>query len=180
MRWVTIMLAALLSGCQSRPLPEVAMAQDVELERFMGAWFVLAHIPLPPEKKAWNAVEHYRLAEDGRIETTFVFRQGAADGKRKTFHPVATVSEDDPARWAMQFIWPFKADFRISWLDDAYQLTVIGREKRDYVWVMARTPEISAQQWQQMNTFLAEQGYALDKLRRVPQQWQGTPGYVFD
>lgn len=177
MRFFWVFFMVLMAGCQHRVLPPVAMAESVDLPRFMGSWFVLAHIPLAPENKAWNAVEHYQLLDNGRVATTFVFRQGSAEGERKDFHPVASIDSADNAQWKMQFLWPFKADFRISWLDSDYQLTVIGRKKRDYVWVMARTPEISAQSWQQIEAFLDQQGYDLAKLRRVPQQWAGTPGY---
>lgn len=177
MRILWVFFMVLMAGCQHRPLPPVAMADSVDIPRFMGSWFVLAHIPLAPEKNAWNGVEHYRLRDDGRIATTFVFRQGRADGERKDYHPVASIDPTDNALWKMQFLWPFKADFRVSWLDSDYQLTVIGRKKRDYVWVMARTPEISPERWQEMETFLTQQGYDLEKLRRVPQQWSGEPGY---
>ncbi|MCB1837094.1 MAG: lipocalin family protein [Alcanivoracaceae bacterium] len=178
MRILVLLVTVMLFGCQSKPLPPVAVAEEVDLPRFMGCWFVLAHIPLPPEKNGWNGVEHYRLDEQGRVATTFTFREGGPDGELKRYTPVAYVT-DDPSNaiWKMQFLWPFKADFRISWLDEDYQLTVIGRKKRDYVWVMARTPEISAQRWQEVEAFLAGQGYDMTKLRRMPQQWSGTPGY---
>ena len=168
----------LLAGCQST-LPPVAVADQVDLQRFMGPWFVIAHIPLPPEKHAFNGVESYHMNKDGSIATTYTFRDGSADGKLKVHHPVAFVS-DDPAVWKMQFLWPFKADFRISWLDPDYQVTVIGRKKRDYVWVMARQPHIPAQTWSRIQEFLKTQGYDLSRLRKVPQQWQGTPGYESD
>jgi lipocalin len=47
--------------------------------------------------------------------------------------------------WGMQFVWPFKGDFRIVVLNADYTHTVIGREKRDYVWIMARQPTIRPQ-----------------------------------
>jgi len=178
MRIFVLLVTVMLFGCQSKPLPPVAVAEDVDLPRFMGSWFVLAHIPLPPEKNGWNGCEHYRLDEQGRVATTFTFREGGPEGELKRYTPVAYVT-DDPSNaiWKMQFLWPFKADFRISWLDEDYQLTVIGRKKRDYVWVMARAPQISEQRWQEIEAFLAAQGYEMTKLRRMPQQWSGTPGY---
>ena len=175
-----LMLILMLAGCQST-LPPVAVVDQVDLPRFMGPWFVIAHIPLPPEKHAWNGVESYRLRDDGRIAVTYTFRDGGPDGELKRHHPLGFVT-DDPSHaiWKMQFIWPFRADFRISWLDPSYQITVIGRKKRDYVWVMARTPQISDQDWQTVRAFLSAQGYDLSRLRKVPQQWQGTPGYESD
>ncbi|MEE4250230.1 MAG: lipocalin family protein, partial [Alcanivoracaceae bacterium] len=143
-----------------------------DIPRFMGDWYVIAHIPLPPERRAWNGIERYDLNDDGSIATTFTFRQGGADGEKKRYTPTAWVT-DDPSNavWKMQFLWPFKADFRIIWLDDNYQTTIIGRQKRDYVWVMARQPAIDEPTYQTMLEFLEQEGYELSKLRRVPQQW---------
>lgn len=178
MRKFLLLVTLMLLGCQTKPLPPVAVVDQVSLPRFMGSWFVIAHIPLPPEKNAWNGVEHYRLDDQGRVATTFTFRQGGPDGEIKRYTPLAIVT-DHPSNaiWKMQFLWPFKADFRISWLDDEYQVTVIGREKRDYVWVMARQPTIPDEQFAAITAFLRAQGYDVSALRKVPQQWSGTPGY---
>ena len=52
-----------------------------------------------------------------------------------------------------------------------YQRTIIGRQKRDNVWIMARTPQISDAELQDLRERVARQSYDLDKLRTVPQQW---------
>ena len=69
----------------------------------------------------------------------------------------------------MQFVWPFKAEYRIIFLSDDYSKTVIGRTKRDYVWIMAREPAISDEEYNAILGFLREQGYDLKKLQKVPQ-----------
>ncbi|MDJ0989013.1 MAG: lipocalin family protein, partial [Desulfobacterales bacterium] len=74
------------------------------------------------------------------------------------------------AVWGMQFIWPFKAEYRIIYLTPDYTQTVIGRSKRDYVWVMARTPAIPANDYERILTLLTDVGYDLQRLQRVPQQ----------
>ena len=71
----------------------------------------------------------------------------------------------------MQFIWPIKADYRIVYINDDYTQTIIGREKRDYVWIMARTPQIPEKDYLQMLKLLAEQGYDISQIKKVPQQW---------
>jgi apolipoprotein D and lipocalin family protein len=151
------------------PLPTV---QDVDLERFMGDWFVLAHIPASIERKAYNAVESYALRDDGKIATTYVFRKGGFEGPLKEYRPVGTVRDRETnATWDMQFLWPFQAEYLIVELDDDYSVTIIGRSKLDYVWVMARTPEIAPEQWEALEAKLVELGYDLTRLRRVPHQW---------
>jgi len=74
------------------------------------------------------------------------------------------------ARWGMQFIWPIKADYRIIYLDEDYQRTVIGRSKRDYVWVMSRKPELSEEEFSRIQNFVGSVGYDKTRLQRVPQR----------
>jgi apolipoprotein D and lipocalin family protein len=71
----------------------------------------------------------------------------------------------------MQFIWPIKADYRIVYLTDDYSQTVIGRNKRDYVWIMARTPSIPEEDYQAIVELLGDEGYDVSKIQKVPQRW---------
>ena len=144
----------------------------VDLERFMGDWYVIANIPTFLEKGAHNAVETYALNDDGTVATTFTYRKGAFDGELKQYNPKGFV-RDDPsnALWGMRFIWPIKADYRVVYLDDDYTQTIIGRQKRDFVWIMARTPEISGEDYAKLRDFVAELGYDMSKLQKVPQDW---------
>jgi apolipoprotein D and lipocalin family protein len=167
-------LLALLAGCQSvREYPPLALAGPVDLERFMGDWYVIASIPTFIEKGAHNAVESYRLAEDGTIATTFTFREGSFDGERKVYTPTGFVRDaKSNAVWGMQFIWPIKADYRIVYVGPGYSTTVIGREKRDYAWIMARRPSIPEAEYRRLLGILAGQGYDISRVQRVPQRWR--------
>lgn len=168
-----ISLCALLGGCASNGLPPVATVPQVDLPRFMGDWYVIACIPTAIETQAYNAIESYRLDEDGSIDTTFTFYKGGFDGPKKEYNPRGFVIENSGnALWGMQFIWPIKADFRIAWLASDYSSTVIARNARDYVWIMARTPTISDEHYKELTTFVESLGYDLMKLRKVPQQWE--------
>jgi len=76
----------------------------------------------------------------------------------------------------MQFLWPFKSAFRIVYLSPDYSQTVIGREARDYVWIMARGPQIPAADYRSILAFLADQGYDVTRIRQVPQRWAPATG----
>jgi apolipoprotein D and lipocalin family protein len=146
--------------------------QHVDLERFMGDWYVIANIPTSLERDAYNAVESYKLGPDGTILTTYRFLDGAFDGKEKTYTPRGFVLDKETnAVWGMQFVWPFKADYRIIYLADDYSQTIIGRNKRDHVWIMARRPVISSEDYRRLRQFLAGAGYSTRQLRHVPQRW---------
>ena len=124
----------LISGCQT--LKPIHTVEYVDLDRFMGDWYVIANIPTFIEKDAYNAVESYRLDNDGTVATTFSYNKGSLDGPLKEYHPRGFIRDKKSnAVWGMQFIWPFKAEYRIIFLSDDYSKTVIGRSKRDYVWI---------------------------------------------
>ncbi|MDP3086875.1 MAG: lipocalin family protein [Methylotenera sp.] len=162
-------LASFMSACATNKLPPIATVPQVNLPKFMGNWYVIAAIPTMIETKSYNAIENYKLDADGTIATTFTFNKGSLDGEFKTYQPRGFVIENSGnALWGMQFIWPIKAEFRIAFLNDDYTQTVIARNARDYVWIMARTPTISDVEYTKLTNFISNLGYDLKKLRKVP------------
>ena len=87
--WIPL-VAAGLAACATHP-PTIPPVASVDLPRFMGDWYVIAHIPTPPEREAYDAVESYRLDAEGRIRTTFRYRKGGFDAPLETMEPVGTV-----------------------------------------------------------------------------------------
>jgi apolipoprotein D and lipocalin family protein len=162
----------MLMGACGASLPPLTTVAQVDIPRFMGDWYVIANIPTWIERGAHNAVESYRLDPDGTIATTFTFRKGGFDGPRKTYRPRGFILDPSSnAVWGMQFIWPFKSEYLILHLNNEYTHTVIGRNKRDYVWIMARTPDIPEDDYQQIVERLAAAGYDTKRIQRVPQRW---------
>lgn len=171
---LTIGIGLVLSACASTP-PTIPPVANVDLQRFMGDWYVIAHIPSLPEREAFNAIESYRLDDEGRIRTTFQFRKGSFDAPLKTMEPVGrVVPGTNNAVWDMQFVWPIQAEFVIVDLSADYSQTVIGRSKRDYLWIMARTPSIAEADYTALVEKAKALGYDTSKLRKVPQQWPET------
>jgi apolipoprotein D and lipocalin family protein len=59
----------------------------------------------------------------------------------------------------------------IAHLESDYSATIVSRSKRDYVWIMARTPSIPEAEYKQLAARVVALGYSLEKLRKVPQRW---------
>lgn len=166
-----------LVGCAApRRPPLQSLDREVDLARFMGRWYVLAHIPidnfLASEADAYNAVEEYELAADGTIPTTFTFRAGSFDGPAKKFTPTGFVHDERTnTEWRMQFLWPFKSAYLILYLDENYEKTIIGVPDRSHAWIMARTPDLPEGEYERLVDELQRLGYDLTGLREVPQRW---------
>ncbi|MBF0490913.1 MAG: lipocalin family protein [Candidatus Omnitrophica bacterium] len=160
-----------MTGCATS-LPPLKAVEHVDLKRYMGPWYVIACIPTFIETKAYNGVEEYRTLPDGSIDTVFTFNQGSFDGPKKRYNPRGfVVDKINNSTWGMQFIWPFKAEYLITYLSPDYGQTIISRSKRDYFWIQARTPQISETDYKSLLSILAAQGYDISKVRRVPQRW---------
>ena len=164
-----ISIVLIFQSCQTAP--PIQTVDAVDLERFMGDWYVIANIPTFIEKNAYNAIESYRLDGNGDVLTTFTFNKGGFDGPVKKYTPKGFIRDKGSnAVWAMQFIWPVKSEYRIIYLVADYSQTVIGRTKRDYVWIMARQPSLPETDYERILKFIEKQGYDISKVQKVPQQ----------
>ena len=139
--WIAVS-ALLVVGCSYQPREPMQAVRYVDILKFMGDWHVLANIPTFPERGAINPIERYSLNEDGTVDTRFSFisPKNGSESELKATGYIQTDSNN--AIWGMQFIWPIKADYRVVYLDPDYQTTIIGRNKRDYLWIMARDPNL--------------------------------------
>lgn len=164
-------IIVIMSGCQSSSYGPIRTEESVDIDRFMGDWYVIASIPTFIEKEAYNALESYELKGEDVVATTFTFNKGGFDGPLKEYNPKGFIRDDESnAVWGMQFIWPIKAEYRIVYVDDDYSVTIIGRSKRDYVWIMARDPQIADEEYDRLIGIVKAEGYDLSEIRKVPQQ----------
>jgi lipocalin-like protein len=49
---------------------------------------------------------------------------------------------------------------------------MIGREKRDYAWIMGRPPAIPDSAYQRIAELLAQEGCETAEIRKVSQRWE--------
>ena len=172
---VLLLFACLGAGCANGPAPLTALDRPVDLERFMGAWYVVAHIPIDlpfaSEAEAYAAVETYTLRDDGEIDIEYDFLDGGFDGPPTRFRQRGWVH--DPvhrSEWRVQAVWPFRAAYLITWVDPEYQRALIGVPSRSYAWILAREPVLSEEEIDRLSQRVADLGYDRALLRRVPQR----------
>lgn len=170
----SLAIIGLTNGCalNDAPLPT---AENVNIDLFMGRWYVHGYTPIIVDKNAHNAIEHYRLDADDKIQTTYQFRDGGFDGEIKTYTPVGWVHEKvaSKAEWRMQFIWPFSADYIILHLDTDYSETIVAHPSRKYAWIMLRDEMVSDADYDRLLSKLETAGFDTDLMQKLPQNWIG-------
>ena len=165
-----ISTTSVLGACSVMPPADFPRENYVDVDRYMGDWYVIAHIPPGKSANGYNNIETYSRGQENKINTVFTFREGSFTGEEKKMEPTGMVLDESGSAWAMQFFWPLKMEFTIHYVSDNYDSTIVARSARDYVWIMAREPEMAPAKYQQLVDRVAKLGYDMSKLRKVPQQ----------
>jgi len=169
--------ALFISACSTmnnKQLPPLATVPHVDLQRFMGDWYVQGIIPWFVERNNVGTMDIYKLRPDGRIDITYVFHKKSLDAPQKTMRAVGTVfNKETNAEWRVQFLWPFQAPFLVIYLDHDYQTTAIGHPGRDLLWIMSRDPVLATETYDKVLKSVAAQGYDTSRVERVPQRGPG-------
>ncbi|MGD8700518.1 MAG: lipocalin family protein [Gemmatimonadales bacterium] len=154
--------ASKLSGQES---DEPTTVESVDLERYVGLWYEIAKIPNRFQKKcASGTTAFYSIRDDGNIDVV----NRCLDGDGEIVRAVGLAKVEDAetnARLKVSFvnvlgIRLFWGDYWIIELGDDYEYAVVGHPKRDYGWILARTPALSDETIQQIHSLLREQGYS--------------------
>ncbi|MEC8614402.1 MAG: lipocalin family protein [Verrucomicrobiota bacterium] len=165
-------IMSLMTGCtlNDAPLPT---AENVNIDRFMGRWYVHGYTPIIVDNNAYNAIEHYRLDADKKIQTTYQFRNGGFGAEIKTLTPVGWVDEkvDSNAEWRMQFIWPLTAEYIILHVNADYTETIIAHPSRKYAWIMLRSDVVSDADYDRLIAKLNAVGYDTERIQKLPHDW---------
>lgn len=158
-----------LAGCATPQTP-VRTVPDVDLNRYLGNWYVIANIPYLLENGKVASYDTYLMRPDGRMGNVFTFRKGSFAAPEKSWHGVAwVVNKESNARWKVQFIWPFTATYLVLELDPEYRWAVVGTPKRKLLWVLARQRQLGETTYAEILQRIAAQGYDTNRLAKVPQ-----------
>lgn len=175
MQNVIAILSAVLSlfwqSCVSGPAYNKTVAK-IDLERFMGKWYVIASRATFLEKGAHNAIETYTLADNGKdIDIDFRFNKDSFTGKEKEIPQSGQVyNEATKAHWKVSPFWPLSFDYLIIAVDENYQWSVIGVPNQKYLWLLGRRPNFSDAEIRDILQNVAGLGYEIKAVERVPQQ----------
>jgi len=115
------------------------VVQNINIEKFMGKWYVISLIPNFVEKGCTNSSDTYTLNDDGTIDIKYY---AIKDGKERGIKQKGFVNEIEPARWDIQFLKPYipfyRAPYEVIILDPNYKYMVVGYPDNSFGWVFSR------------------------------------------
>lgn len=159
----------LLAGCATMTPPPRTVAH-VDLDRYLGCWYVIANIPYFLENGKVASYDTYARRPDGRLDNIFTFRKGGMDAPEQSWHGTAWVTNPATnAEWKVRFVWPLTSTYLILELDPDYRWAVVGTPGRGLLWILARERRLSDTDYEHILGLIERQGYDRTKIARVPQ-----------
>lgn len=164
---------ALIAGCVT-PSGEQALPQTVDhvdLESYMGRWYLIAGTPTMRDRRAHDALYDYFPRHGGRIDVEFYMRSDGHDGEWLMFSADAEVTNTQTnAEWKVSHTWPVTTTYRILHVESDYSVALVGDGKGRSVQLLAREPQIAAERFSDLMLNIQALGYDISKIRRVPHQ----------
>ncbi len=137
----------------------------VDLEKYLGKWYEIAHLPFRFENDCTDITATYSLSKDGNIS---VLNQCLKDGRLKQAKGKAKVVDKiSGAKLKVTFFWPFSADYWIIDLGKDYDYAVVGTPNRKYLWILSRTPQMDNELFSHLIESLKSKGFNVNNLIRT-------------
>ena len=164
---------------------DVKTVAKVDLKRYSGKWFEIARYPNKFQKKCiGNTTADYTIKADDEIEVVnqCVEKNGVineAKGKAKVEDEVSNAKLK--VRFApgyLSFLSAVWGDYWIIDLDENYQYAAVGDPKREYFWILSRTPEMSDAIYQNILRRAEKLGFDPGKVVKTPQKVEIIKGAV--
>jgi apolipoprotein D and lipocalin family protein len=140
----------------------------VELEKYLGKWYEIAHLPAKFQDGCSETTATYTLSKNGSISVLNECRRKGkvtqAKGKAKV------VDKNSNAKLKVTFFWPFYGDYWIIKLGNDYDYAVVGTPNRKYLWILSRIPQMDDKLYSQLIEYVKSEGFDVNKLIKTLQK----------
>jgi apolipoprotein D and lipocalin family protein len=154
-----------------------AVVPSVDLARYQGKWYEIARFPNRFEKSCLSDVSAtYTLNSDNTIRVVNECRKADGRMKRAEGRARKAASDGPTSKLEVRFAPAFLSFLPVVWGDywvidlaPDYSYSVVGDEKRDYLWILSRTPLMDEAKYQQALNAAAAQGFDVSRLVKTKQ-----------
>ena len=163
-RVCAVFLVLFLAGCTGAP-DGIRPVTDFELDRYLGTWYEIARLDHSFERGLVDVSAHYSLRDDGGVD---VVNRGYSPDKGEWQEAVGRayfVEGENVGHLKVSFFGPFYGAYVVFELDrEGYQYALVAGPDRDYLWLLARTPNLDPQRVERLLARAAALGFATDGL----------------
>ncbi|WP_367103530.1 lipocalin family protein [uncultured Psychrobacter sp.] len=152
---------------------------SVDLSKYAGKWYEIGRLPMYFQRNcASNVTATYtQKTDDSNINVLNQCLE--SDGTSITAEGLAIPADDTGSKLKVSFLPSWmrwlpvgQADYWVLARDPGYQTALVGTPDHEYLWLLARSPDISQETYAKYRKIAQEQGYNLKEFKLTPQNNQ--------
>lgn len=149
---------------------DVTAVPHLDLDRYLGRWYEICRLPMKYEDEAATDITAtYSFNDNGKVRVDN--RCFNAEGEPVQALGEATPVDDANSKLKVSFLpkalrWiPFtEGDYWVMKIDSAYQVSLVGTPDRKFLWILARSPDLSRPTWDDYLEEARRQGFDLSSM----------------
>lgn len=159
------------TGTPPEPLQTI---ERLDVGRYLGTWYEIAKYPNIFQRQCVSDTRAlYRQRDDGQLDVVNRCRKDNGEMAEAVGRARQIGAADSP-RLEVRFAPEWLAWLPVVWgnywvidLDPAYQLVAVSEPKREFLWVLSRTPTVDPAAYQALLGRLQAKGFDLSKLEKT-------------
>ncbi len=158
----------------AQPVGELKSIPSLDVDRYLGRWHEIAKFPNGFQKKcSSNTSAQYSLMSDGSIKVlnqcqhqNGQMEQATGQARQLGNASSAKLKVRFAPAWLsfLPFVW---GDYWVIDLDDQYELAAVSEPKREYLWILSRSPVVDESRYTALLTRLTAKGFDISKLEKT-------------
>ena len=175
-RWLAFTVLAVLMPMACVAGSQVKSISEFDVSRYMGSWYEIAKLPNWFQRKCVQGTQaRYKVLGPAQIEVNN--KCTTASGEEIQAIGLARPNGSGlPAQLEVRFAPEWTAWLPMVWgaywvldLDADYQLAAVGDPSKSYLWILSRTPVVSAERYDAVLQRLKVMGFDITKLEKTRQ-----------
>ncbi|OYY56089.1 MAG: lipocalin [Polynucleobacter sp. 24-46-87] len=165
-----------VSAQESAAIP-VKTIPSLDVPRYLGTWYEIAKFPNWFQKKCVsNTKAVYSLKGDGKLKVLNSCKTASGEVSEAEGTARQMGASDSPkleVRFApdwLSFLPLVWGDYWVIDLDSQYQVAAVSDPRREYLWVLSRTPQLDAAVYDALLKRLQDQQFDIRKLEPTQQK----------
>ena len=149
---------------------------NVDLKKYAGTWYEIGRLPMYFQRKcAGDVTANYTEKADGS-GIVVTNKCVGEDGSGISAEGLAKPADETGSKLKVTFLPSWirwlpvgRADYWVLARDADYKTALVGTPDKDYLWLLARSPNISQETYAKYRQIAQQQGYDLKEFKLTPQ-----------
>lgn len=149
---------------------------SVDLKKYAGTWYEIGRLPMYFQRNCASDVTATYIEKTDGSGIKVINQCKAQDGSAITAEGLAKPADASGSKLKVTFLPSWirwvpvgRADYWVLARDADYKTALVGTPDKEYLWLLARSPNVSQETYAKYRQIAQKQGYDLKEFKLTPQ-----------